>query len=133
MITKLRIKNYKSIGEDLPALQLKPLTIFAGKNSSGKSNILEIIAILAQTTRLDRNIVRSLEGSLGYGEFIRYMNTPDFPLFEFIAHKKDLKRHITIETHIADETYKEIEKLLNDNVDPWAYIIDVEFDSKIST
>jgi predicted ATPase len=108
MITKLRIKNYKSIGEDLPALQLKPLTIFAGKNSSGKSNILEIIAILSQTTRLDRNIVRSLEGSLGYGEFIRYMNTPDFPLFEFIAHKKDLKRHITIETHIADENYKEI-------------------------
>ena len=108
MITKLRIKNYKSIGEDLTALQLKPLTIFAGKNSSGKSNILEIIAILAQTTRLDRNIVRSLEGSLGYGEFIRYLNTPDFPLFEFIAHKKDLKRHITIETHIADESYNEI-------------------------
>ena len=108
MITKLRIKNYKSIGEDLPALQLKPLTIFAGKNSSGKSNILEIIAILAQTTRLDRNILRSLEGSLGYGEFIRYMNTPDFPLFEFIAHKKDLKRHITIETHITDEKNRNI-------------------------
>lgn len=108
MITKLKIKNYKSIGEDLPALQLKPLTIFAGKNSSGKSNILEIIAILAQTTRLDRNILRSLEGSLGYGEFIRYMNTPDFPLFEFIAHKKDLKRHITIETHITGEKNRNI-------------------------
>ena len=108
MITKLRIENFKSIGEDLPALDLKPLTIFAGPNSSGKSNILESIAILAQSTRLGRNIVRSLEGSLGYGEFVRYPDSSDFPLFDFISHKKDLSRRITIEIHIEDKEHQDI-------------------------
>lgn len=108
MITKLRIENFKSIGEDLPTLDLKPLTIFAGPNSSGKSNILESIAILAQSTRLGRNIVRSLEGSLGYGEFIRYPDSSDFSLFDFISHKKDLNRRITIEIHIEDKERQDI-------------------------
>lgn len=108
MITRLRIENFKSIGEDLPTLHLKPLTIFAGPNSSGKSNILESIAILAQSTRLGRNIVRSLEGSLGYGEFVRYPDSPDFPLFDFIAHKKELSRSITIEVHIEDKEHQDI-------------------------
>ena len=108
MITKLRIENFKSIGEDLPALDLKPLTIFAGPNSSGKSNILESIAILAQATRLGHSIVRSLEGSLGYGEFVRYPDSADFPLFDFISHKIDLSRGITIEIHIEDKERQDI-------------------------
>ena len=70
MLSKIKIRNFKSI-EDLE-LELAPLTIFVGPNSSGKSNVLESIAILAQTAKLERSITRSLEGSLGYGAFIRY-------------------------------------------------------------
>ena len=70
MLSKVKIGNFKSI-EELE-LQLAPLTIFVGPNSSGKSNVLESIAILAQTTRLESSITRSLEGSLRHGAFIQY-------------------------------------------------------------
>jgi AAA15 family ATPase/GTPase len=106
MLSKIKIGNFKSI-EELE-LQLAPLTIFVGPNSSGKSNVLESIAILAQTTRLDRSIARSLEGSLGYGAFIQYPISRDFPLFDFIAHKKDWSKFITFEIHIKDVEYHDI-------------------------
>jgi predicted ATPase len=100
MLSKIKIGNFKSI-ENLE-LTLAPLTILVGPNSSGKSNVLESIAILAQTPKLRSGIVRSLAGSLEYGEFIRYPSTSDFPLFDFIAHKKDWSKYITFEIHITD-------------------------------
>ncbi|MHC1636434.1 MAG: AAA family ATPase [Candidatus Methanospirareceae archaeon] len=59
-------ENFKSIRN--LEIELAPLTIFVGPNSSGKSNVLESIAILAQTPKLPPDIVRSLPGSLGYGD-----------------------------------------------------------------
>lgn len=106
MLSKIKIRNFKSI-EDLE-LKLAPLTIFVGPNASGKSNVLESIAILAQTAKLERNITRSLEGSLGYGAFIRYPISRDFPLFDFIAHKKDWSKFITFEIHITDVEYHNV-------------------------
>lgn len=106
MLSKIKIGNFKSI-EELE-LKLAPLTIFVGPNASGKSNVLENIAILAQTTRLRGSIVRSLLGSLEYGEFVRYPATPDFPLFDFIAHKKDWSKFITFEIHTTDAEYHDI-------------------------
>ncbi|MCK4476594.1 MAG: AAA family ATPase [Methanophagales archaeon] len=106
MLSKIKIGNFKSI-EELE-LQLAPLTIFVGPNSSGKSNVLESIAILAQTTRLESSIVRSLEGSLRYGAFIRYPLSSDFPLFDFIAHKKDWSKFITFEIHTKEAEYHDI-------------------------
>jgi len=106
MLSKIKIGNFKSI-KDLD-LKLAPLTIFVGPNSSGKSNVLESIAILAQTTRLDRSITRSLEGSLRYGVFVQYPISRDFPLFDFIAHKKDWSKFITFEIHITDAEHHDI-------------------------
>lgn len=42
--------NFKSVG-DTQALQLAPLTVLAGANNSGKSSLLQVILILAQTLR----------------------------------------------------------------------------------
>ncbi|MHC1566354.1 MAG: AAA family ATPase [Candidatus Syntropharchaeia archaeon] len=106
MLSKIKIENFKSI-KNLE-IELAPLTIFVGPNSSGKSNVLESIAILAQTSKLPPNIVRSLPGSLGYGEFIRYTSTSDFPLFDLIAHKKDWRKFITFEIHIEDTEHHSI-------------------------
>jgi len=100
VLSKIKIRNFKSI-EDLE-LKLAPLTIFVGPNASGKSNVLENIAILAQTPKLPGAIVRSLSGSLEYGELIQYPATSDFPLFDFVAHKKDRGKFITFEIHITD-------------------------------
>ncbi len=49
MITKLALKNFKSISESGIEIDLKPLTVLMGPNASGKSSILEAIGIVAQS------------------------------------------------------------------------------------
>ena len=48
MITKWKVFNFKSIQKETE-LDLKPLTIFAGANSSGKSTLIQSILLIAQT------------------------------------------------------------------------------------
>lgn len=48
MLTKWKIFNFKAIQQETE-LQFKPLTIFAGANSSGKSTVLQSILLVAQT------------------------------------------------------------------------------------
>lgn len=100
MINRIEIANFKSIQHS--AMDLKPLTIFTGPNSSGKSNILEGIAILAQISRLSGDITRSLAGSLGYGELLKYPH----PYYDFIAHKKDLDKRILFDVQIETRKYE---------------------------
>ena len=45
MITKIKFKNYKAFS-NLEELELRPVTFIIGKNSSGKSSILKLIALL---------------------------------------------------------------------------------------
>lgn len=45
MITKIKFKNYKAF-PDFEELELRPITLIIGKNSSGKSSILKLIALL---------------------------------------------------------------------------------------
>ena len=46
MITRIKFKNYKAF-PNLEELELRPVTLIIGKNSSGKSSILKLIALLA--------------------------------------------------------------------------------------
>jgi predicted ATPase len=62
MITKWGVKNFKSILE--ADLELGPLTIFTGVNSSGKSSFLHSIAMLAQAARRHDNGIIMLKGDL---------------------------------------------------------------------
>ena len=48
MLKKWTVENFKSIYESTP-IELAPLTIFAGANSSGKSTIIQSILLTAQT------------------------------------------------------------------------------------
>jgi len=48
MITQWRLFNFKSVSSETD-LQLAPLTVFAGANSSGKSTFLQSILLVAQT------------------------------------------------------------------------------------
>ena len=70
MITKWKVSNFKSIREETE-LDIAPLTIFAGANSSGKSTFLQPILLVAQTLAhrvTSRSVV--LNGSLArLGQF----------------------------------------------------------------
>ncbi len=54
MLTRLRVRNFKSIGDspDVVNLELKPLTFFVGPNGAGKSTILEALGLLSQSARV---------------------------------------------------------------------------------
>lgn len=86
MLTRLAIKNFKSIGENGVELTLKPLTILVGPNGSGKSSILEAIATLGQ----------SAEGH----QFATKGRLVSYELVE-VAHKSDLAKRMSFE--IEDE------------------------------
>ncbi|MBI2887012.1 MAG: AAA family ATPase [Chloroflexi bacterium] len=53
MLTRLAIKNFKSIGDPGVDLELKPLTFLVGPNGSGKSSVLEALAFFVQSARGD--------------------------------------------------------------------------------
>ena len=48
MITNWKVSNFKSIRTETE-VSLKPLTIFAGANSSGKSTFIQSLLLIAQT------------------------------------------------------------------------------------
>ena len=48
MITRVEIKNYKSIGD--VSLDLGPLTVLVGENGSGKSNFVEALRFVSDVT-----------------------------------------------------------------------------------
>lgn len=48
MITKWTLSNFKSIAKDT-SLDIAPLTLFAGPNSSGKSTVLQSLLLVSQT------------------------------------------------------------------------------------
>lgn len=83
MLTRLAIKNFKSIGEGLNetpglTLDLKPLTFLVGPNGSGKSSVLEALAFAAQKCNTD-------------GELVAYKSMRE------VLHKKDVNIRGSVE------------------------------------
>ena len=69
MIKKLSLKNFKAFS-NFDNLELKPITILSGKNSSGKSSILHSLLLLKQTLEADQTTeALSLDGP-----FLQYSN-----------------------------------------------------------
>jgi predicted ATPase len=77
MLTKLGVKNYKSL-EDV-TIPLRPLTVFVGPNNAGKSNILDCLLFLQELLELGAPSVSSRGG------------------FRYLVWGGDLKRQIEIE------------------------------------
>ena len=91
MLTRVAIKNFKSIGEQGVDIHLKPLTILVGPNGGGKSTILEAIALIAQS--VDRKL--QLEGNL-----------VEFSELQDIAHKGELDRWLSFELEFDNHRHR---------------------------
>ena len=50
MISKIEIKNYKAFGNEVNTLELRPVTLLIGKNSSGKSSLCKLLPMLENAT-----------------------------------------------------------------------------------
>lgn len=86
MITKLRVRNYKSL-EDVE-LSLRPLTIFVGPNNAGKSNVFDCLLFLKELLGQGEPAVHSRGG------------------YRYIVWGGDLKRTLGIE---VESTFVDVE------------------------
>ncbi|MDX1972682.1 MAG: DUF3696 domain-containing protein [Candidatus Sumerlaeia bacterium] len=80
MITSLEIENFKAIGSPGVRIDIKPITLLFGPNSSGKSTIIQALhylrhLVLYETSDLDRTDSRS--GELELGGFRRLVHNHD--------------------------------------------------------
>lgn len=92
MINKWILDNFKSI-ESREELEFRPLTIFTGANSSGKSTILQSVLLVSQTLQnpIDsRSIV--LNGSI-----------KKFGSYSDVVNRRDFKKKLTIGFDITDD------------------------------
>lgn len=107
-VQKISIKNFKSI-ENLE-LELGRLNVFIGANGSGKSNVLEAIAMIGASKANDLD----LEGLVNRG--VRIAN-PKLTISSFLG--KQLKKEIKIEIYFDDkgETTKIQSLLVSSDID----------------
>ena len=66
MINSLCIKNLKSI-KDSGIIELKPLNVLIGKNSSGKSSLLRVFPLMKQSYELNLS-----DPILWYGKYVDF-------------------------------------------------------------
>lgn len=98
-ITKIAIKGFKSIAEECE-IDIRPLTILAGANSSGKSNIMQPLLMLKQTLEAsyDPGALLIDGPNVQFTEAAQFLSTlPDG--------KKTDRFQIQIETRPSDFTY----------------------------
>lgn len=96
MINKWILNNFKSINKE--ELAFRPLTIFTGANSSGKSTVLQSILLVTQTLQ-DVNQSRSivLNGSI-----------KKFGSYADIVNRRDVSKNVSIGFELSDDTLEEI-------------------------
>ncbi|MEX5567139.1 AAA family ATPase [Pseudomonas syringae] len=64
------VRNLRSFGEESPAIPIKPINIFVGKNSCGKSTFLRTFPLLRQSIQVDTKTPILWFGSLvDFGDF----------------------------------------------------------------
>jgi AAA15 family ATPase/GTPase len=57
MITAIELENFKAFGER-QRLEIRPITLLYGKNSSGKSSCIRALQMLRQTARGSRSSIK---------------------------------------------------------------------------
>ncbi|HEY6334076.1 MAG TPA: AAA family ATPase, partial [Blastocatellia bacterium] len=66
MLTRIRISHFRSFGEDV-GIDLRPLNVLVGANSSGKSNFVEVFCFLKDLAK------GGLENALSYAGGVEYL------------------------------------------------------------
>ena len=102
MITDVTILNFKSIRK-IEDLKLKPLTLLTGKNSSGKSNIMEAISFFGQASRM---IKYTHQGqSINAVTIFTQNDAKQYPrdIKDYIVYKKNPSNLVSFEINIKGD------------------------------
>ena len=90
-LTSITIENFKNIGERAVTIPIRPITLLFGKNSSGKSTVLQALRYLEQmSNQAGKKIIEqnSIQMSGGY--------TIDLSNFPSLIHRHEKDRKIRI-------------------------------------
>lgn len=143
MLTTFRVQNFKC-WKDTGEIKLAPLTAFFGGNSSGKSSILQMLLILAQTTGLrDQSLVlnlgRSQDDWVQAGTFRSLLHAgPPSPLYQYrIVQPRENRITVSISWTPSSKLKKSLYALVHytENVDQNSEldIDEVHFDAIIES
>lgn len=114
MLTEVSISNFKSI-KKIEKLELKPLTILTGVNSSGKSNIMEAISLFGEASRPIRRggPPPDIKTVLASSDVKKYPQ----PIEDFIVYKKGTKKKVVLEINLKPDKFliDDIDNLLTVN------------------
>ena len=86
-ITSITIENFKGIGEKAVTIPIRPITLLFGKNSAGKSTVLQALRYFFK--------VKNQWPNLGRIEMSGGLNT-DLDNFHSLVHRHELDRKIRI-------------------------------------
>lgn len=96
---KISVYNFKSI-KALKDFEIKPLTIIAGINNSGKSSLFQFLLLMKQTVER----ASTAESLVVQGDFIRLSNLKE------IVFKKQIENKISISFNVGANELSNIEK-----------------------
>lgn len=99
----LRIRNIKSFA-DSGEIAIKPITIFVGKNSCGKSSLMRFLAVLAQTAdTITDSPIRFYGNMVDYGNYedVKHYGTSEKICFE-LKYKIDVSLSRGYYSHFTD-------------------------------
>lgn len=103
MLRRLRIKNFKCF-EDTTDLEIRPLTLLVGPNSSGKSSLLQPLLMLRQTID-STDINTPLAANNGWVQMGAY---PEF------VHKGESKRELEFWLEFVEPLFRRFRKKASD-------------------
>lgn len=134
MISDIGISNFKSI-KQIEGLKLKPLTLFTGVNSSGKSNILEAISFFGQASRsreIERDRRPNLLTVLTRGDVKQYPRNVE----DYVIYKKNPKDLVKLEINLEpDKSFiNDIESIIKKSPDlANKYVFKNKIDTKVKS
>lgn len=94
MIKSIQIRNFKSLSVESGKIQIKPITILIGPNSSGKSSYLQMLLMLKQTVESRDSFSPLITNS-------NYVNLGSYPDFVY-NHKVSNPIEIKFEINLKD-------------------------------
>jgi len=97
MLTNIAIQNFKLHKDTV--LELKPITIFIGKNNSGKSSIFQFIQVMKQA-KLNRHSDIVLDSNQLAGQSYKLI---DLGSFDQVVHAKESYLSLSLEGSMIDE------------------------------
>ena len=123
MITKFGCKNIKAI-KDFDAIEIKPITIIMGENSSGKSSILQALSLLNVTKTYGNSIQRIKYNNpfSQFGDNNSFKDIGDEVIFSFEITEQKTKLTLTYIDDKTDSEYGILERIDIDNKDMKLYL-----------